>query len=331
MRTPILTVEGLNVDIALPTGTLHAVRDVSFEVNTEQTFAIVGESGCGKTMTALSLMRLLPAAARISARRLRFDGEDLLALGAGAMTNMRGSRIAMIFQDATSALNPVFRVGTQLEDVYLAHRGGRRSGARRRAMSLLERLGISSPALRMRQYPHELSGGMRQRIMIALALMCEPRLVIADEPTTALDVTVQAQILELLLELQRELKLALILIAHDLGVVAQVAQRVAVMYAGEIVEMGAVPEVFGRPAHPYTQSLLACVPRRGRALGAIPGVVPTLIGEIAGCLFRNRCSSAVERCGALEPAYQDMGQGHGYRCHVPMEQRASINAERLER
>jgi peptide/nickel transport system ATP-binding protein len=325
--TPALDVRDLCVDIEVPTGTLHAVRHVSFAVAPEETFCLVGESGCGKTMTSLAIMNLLPKRGRRSAERLALGATDLLALDERALAELRGSEIAMIFQDATSALNPVFRVGAQLEEVYRRHRGtASRAEARERAESLLNRLGISAPRIRLRQYPHELSGGMRQRVMIAMALMCEPRLVIADEPTTALDVTVQAQILELLVELQQEFKLSLLLIAHDLGVVANVAHRVAVMYAGEIVETGSVDAIFAAPTHPYTRKLLGCIPRRGRPLGSIPGMVPPLIGALDGCLFRNRCDLAGPDCERGPIALTSTGSGRAYRCVRSPEQLAAARA-----
>jgi peptide/nickel transport system ATP-binding protein len=313
---PVLNVRGLSVDIGVPTGTLHAVRNVSFDVAAEETFCLVGESGCGKTMTALAIMGLLPRRAKRTAAGLALAGEDLLPLDDRALADIRGARVAMIFQDATSALNPVFTLGSQLEGVYLRHRRASRAEARERAEFLLARLGISSPRLRLGQYPHELSGGMRQRMMIAMALMCGPELLIADEPTTALDVTVQAQILELLVDLQQEFKIALLMIAHDLGVVANVAHRVAVMYAGEIVETGAVEQIFASPTHPYTQMLLECIPRRGRPLGSIPGMVPTLIGDLSGCLFRDRCDRAEPNCADRDVPLAAAGPEHRYRCLI---------------
>jgi peptide/nickel transport system ATP-binding protein len=313
---PILEVAGLSVDITVPTGVLHAVSDVSFTVGREETFSLVGESGCGKTMTALAIMGLLPRRAKLTAERIALEGQDLTSLSEGALADIRGERVAMIFQDATSALNPVFTIGSQLEDVYLRHKKSSRKEARERALYLLERLGITSPRLRLGQFPHELSGGMRQRMMIAMALMCEPTLVIADEPTTALDVTVQAQILQLLVSLQEEFKLSLILIAHDLGVVANVAHRMAVMYAGSIVETGTVEQVFSAPTHPYAQALMACIPRRGEPLGSIPGMVPTLVGELSGCMFRNRCQHVKDACSTTSVALTDIGAGHQYRCLI---------------
>ncbi len=317
--TPVLEVAGLSVDIDVPAGELHAVSNVDFHVGRGETFCLVGESGCGKTISALAAMRLLPRRARMRATRLALDGTDLLSLGATAFARLRGDRMAMIFQDPMTSLNPVYTVGNQLAEVYVRHGKGNRRAARDRAMYLLDRVGIMAPAVRLAQYPHQLSGGLRQRMMIAMALMCDPTLIIADEPTTALDVTVQAQILHLLADLQREFNMALILITHDLGVVARIADRMAVMYAGRIVETGTAAEIFARPMHPSTQGLLECIPRpgvtvRGAALRSIPGMVPSLIGDFAGCLFRNRCPWAQARCADGEIAIRALGPGRGYRC-----------------
>ena len=270
-NSPELRVEDLSVAVATPAGRLNAVSGVSFSVDPGETLCLVGESGCGKTLTALSILGLLPANASVSARAITFRGRDLRMLNARALADLRGDRIAMIFQDPMTALNPVYTIGNQLIETYQRHRGDSARAAWARAEYLLERCGVSQPGVRLRQYPHELSGGLRQRMMIAMALMCEPTLIIADEPTTALDVTIQAQIMALLKDLQREFGMALVLITHDLGVVAQVADRVAVMYAGEIVETGTVFDVFAEPLHPYTSGLLACVPsgssRRNPSLG----------------------------------------------------------------
>ncbi len=315
---PLLDVEGLSVEIKVPGGMLHAVTDVSFSVAPGETFCLVGKSGCGKTMTALALMQLLPRKARFKASRIAFEGRDLFKLGEREMAALRGNRFGMIFQDPMTSLNPVYTIGNQLEEVYLRHRSGPRRDARERAEYLLARAGVNSPKLRLAQFPHQLSGGLRQRMMIAMALMCEPSLLIADEPTTSLDVTVQVQILRLFKELAHEFRVALILITHDLGIVAQMAQRVAVMYAGRIVETGTVAEVLRSPQHPYTQGLLECVPvagadRRAR-LGSIPGIVPSLIGASAGCSFRNRCHYATAPCAGGEIAMRELGNGRGYRC-----------------
>ena len=318
---PILSVEGMSVDIAAPSGQLHAVRDVDFHVMPRETFCIVGESGCGKTMTSLALMRLLPASARLTAARMELDGLDLLTLSPREMSALRGDRLGMIFQDPMTSLNPVYTVGDQMEEVYLRHRAATRKEARERAEYLLQRVGIMSPALRLRQFPHQLSGGLRQRVMIAMTLMCEPKLIIADEPTTALDVTVQAQILQMLTLLQQEFGMAIILITHNLGIVARMADRLAVMYAGKIIETGGAIDVFTNPQHPYTRGLLRCMPGYGmrgaeRRLGSIPGLVPSLIGRVDGCSFRNRCDFATSDCASGDLALRAVTAGHSYRCRL---------------
>ncbi|MEW5880337.1 MAG: ABC transporter ATP-binding protein [Pseudomonadota bacterium] len=313
----VLEVEALNVDIATPHGPLRAVRDVSFAVARGETLAIVGESGCGKSITSLAVMSLLPAAAKRRAKRLSLLGEDLLAASPKRVNALRGNRMAMIFQEPMTALNAAYTIGNQLMESYLVHRGGGAARARERAIELLGKVGIASAAERMAQYPHQLSGGLRQRVMIAMALMCGPELLIADEPSTALDVTIQAQILRLLADLQKELGIAMVLITHDLGVVARIAHRVAVMYAGEIVEEGAAERIFASPRHPYTRGLLSCIPvpgrtARGDRLGTIAGVVPSLVGEVRGCSFRERCTYARAECGAAVPVQSE--GAHRWRC-----------------
>jgi peptide/nickel transport system ATP-binding protein len=315
MPETLLEVEDLKVDIATGGGTLHAVRGVSFDVARGETLCLVGESGCGKSRPALAIMDLLPRQAKRLARRLRFEGRDLAK---GAMEDLRGDRIAMIFQEPMTALNPAYTIGDQLAEGYLRPKGGSAAATRDRAVHLLEKVGIASAAGRLRQYPHQLSGGLRQRVMIAMALMCEPDLLIADEPTTALDVTIQAQILRLLADLQRELGIAMVLITHDLGIVARIANRVAVMYAGEIVETASADALFRQPRHPYTQGLISCIPVPGRTepgerLGVIPGVVPSLVGEMRGCSFRDRCAFAQARC-ALAPPNRVDAEAHAWRC-----------------
>jgi peptide/nickel transport system ATP-binding protein len=317
MAAPLLRVEDLAVDIATARGTLHAVRGVSFEVGAGETLCLVGESGCGKSMTALALMGLLPDAATRRARTLTFEGEDLAAASRRRLGALRGNRMAMIFQEPMTALNPAYAIGDQLIEVHRRHRNAGATAARERAVELLEKVGITAAAERLGQYPHQLSGGLRQRVMIAMALMCAPALLIADEPTTALDVTIQAQILRLLVDLQRDLGIAVLLITHDLGVVARVAQRVAVMYAGEIVESASAADLFRAPRHPYTRGLMASIPVPGRTppggrLGAIPGIVPSLIGEVHGCAFRDRCGYAVPACADTVP--WRAAQQHGWRC-----------------
>ncbi|WP_088157204.1 ABC transporter ATP-binding protein [Achromobacter xylosoxidans] len=314
----VLDVQGLTVDIATPRGPLHAVRDVSFQVRRGETLCLVGESGCGKSMTSLAIMGLLPKAARRSTRRLSVLGEDLSAARGGRINALRGSKMAMIFQEPMTALNPAYAIGEQLTEHYIHHCKANARQARDRAVELLEKVGIASAAQRLSQYPHQLSGGLRQRVMIAMALMCGPELLIADEPSTALDVTIQAQILRLLADLQAELGIAMVLITHDLGVVARIARQVAVMYAGQIVEEGPVAELFASPRHPYTQGLLGCIPVPGRtppgeALGTIPGVVPALVGELQGCAFRDRCPHAQPQCRHDVPVH-DAASGQQWRC-----------------
>ncbi len=326
--TALLEIERLNVEIPLARGLLHPVRAVSFAVDRGETLCVVGESGCGKSLTSLAIMNLLPRTARRTAERLRFDGIDLLAQDEPRMADLRGNAMAMIFQEPMTSLNPAYTIGNQLEEALLRHRQVSRSEARARAISLLEKVGMTAAASRLGQYPHQLSGGLRQRVMIAMALMCGPRMIIADEPTTALDVTIQAQILHLLRALQREFGMAMILITHDLGIVARVADRVAVMYAGQIVETGTVRAVFTRPLHPYTQGLLRCIPipgksRRGEHLGCIPGMVPSLIGAFAGCAFRNRCSHAFDRCATTAVPLAEIESGQAYRCLLPTDECAA--------
>jgi peptide/nickel transport system ATP-binding protein len=313
----VLQVQDLSVDIATPGGTLRAVREVSFEVGRGETLCIVGESGCGKSITSLAVMSLLPAAAKRRAKALSLLGEDLLGASARRVNELRGNRMAMIFQEPMTALNPAYTIGNQLMEAYLLHRGGGQAKARERAVELLGKVGIASAAERLAQYPHQLSGGLRQRVMIAMALMCGPELLIADEPSTALDVTIQAQILRLLADLQKDLGIAMVLITHDLGVVARIAHRVAVMYAGEIVEEGSAAGVFASPRHPYTRGLLSCIPvpgrtERGGRLGTIAGVVPHLIGGIRGCGFRERCAHARPECAARIPLRS--AGGHRWLC-----------------
>jgi len=330
----ILEVENLGVDIPIASGILHAVQGVSFHVDRGETLAIVGESGCGKSLTSLALMNLLPSKAKRAADCLELDGEDLLALRERQMSDIRGRRMSMIFQEPMTSLNPAYTIGNQLTEALLRHQQVSRKEAEDRAIYLLEKVGITAAASRLRQFPHQLSGGLRQRVMIAMALMCGPDLIIADEPTTALDVTIQAQILHLLAELQREFNMGLILITHDLGVVARVADRIAVMYAGEVVETGTSVQIFDAPSHPYTQGLLECIPvpgktKRGAPLGSIPGIVPSLVGHMEGCHFAGRCRYAGEACRHGDIAMRDAVEaGHTYRCVLsPEESRRNILSE----
>ncbi len=310
----LLEIEALEIGF----GSLAAVRGASFQVEKGETHCLVGESGCGKSVSALAVMGLLAPNARRSARALRFDDQDLLRLNERAISRLRGDRMAMIFQEPMTSLNPAYTVGSQMAEVFLRHRDGGKRAALDRAAELLERVRITSPGMRLGQYPHQLSGGLRQRVMIAMALMCSPELLIADEPTTALDVTVQAQILKLLAELQQDLGLAILLITHDLGIVARVAHRVSVMYAGEVVETGPVADLFRAPMHPYTRGLLSCVPvpgkiEPGEPLGSIPGMVPRVEQGFAGCAFRQRCDLAGPDCGGMI-ARRTLEHGHAYLC-----------------
>ncbi|MBM3596943.1 MAG: ABC transporter ATP-binding protein [Alphaproteobacteria bacterium] len=315
--TALLEVEGLEISF----GSLAAVRGASLQVNKGETHCLVGESGCGKSVTALSIMGLLARNGRRDARVLRFDGTDLLALNERAMSRLRGNRLAMIFQEPMTSLNPAYTVGSQMIEVMQRHRGATRAAALARAEELLARVRITSPGMRLGQYPHQLSGGLRQRVMIAMALMCSPELLIADEPTTALDVTVQAQILRLLSDLQKDLGLAILLITHDLGVVARTAHRVSVMYAGEVVESAPVAQLFTKPMHPYTRGLLDCVPvpgkvRRDQPLGSIPGMVPRMTQSFRGCAFVERCTLARPDC-AGEIVRHRLAAQHDYLCQIP--------------
>ena len=294
---------------------------MSFSVERGETLCIVGESGCGKSMTALALMGLLPRRAVRRAGRLALDGIDLVAASDSAMSDLRGNRMGMIFQEPMTSLNPAYTVGNQMEEMLLRHRKVTQREARERAVFLLEKVGITAAASRLGQYPHQLSGGLRQRVMIAMVLMCGPDLIIADEPTTALDVTIQAQILLLLAGLRNEFGMGLVLITHDLGVVARIADRVAVMYAGQVVESGSVASVFRSPSHPYTRGLMDCIPvpgkvARGSRLGSIPGMVPSLVGTLSGCSFRERCAYARAGCES-DIALTADGHGNARRCILP--------------
>ncbi|MCZ4291598.1 ABC transporter ATP-binding protein [Hoeflea alexandrii] len=320
---PILSVRNLEVSLKTSVGELKATRGISFDICPGETFAIVGESGCGKSISSMALMGLLPRIATARADRCVFDGQEILNLSRRKLSNIRGNTLSMIFQDPMTSLNPVYTIGDQLTEVFLRHGKGNRKQARERAVFLLERVGIKNAAERLGAYPHQLSGGLRQRVVIAMAMMCRPKLIIADEPTTALDVTVQMRTLALLAELQREFGLAIILITHDLGVVASLSDRVAVMYAGQIVETAPTRQLFADPTHPYTQGLIQCIPsyeppNPDAELHTIPGMVPSLIGKQRGCAFRNRCSLAVDACGeGDEIALRELGEGHAYRCLQP--------------
>ncbi len=317
---PLLTVEGLTTAIQSRRRTLHAVEGVSFSVGRGEILGLVGESGCGKSMTALSLMRLLPPGASVAAGSVRFDGRDLLKLSNRDMRKVRGNGIAMVFQEPMTALDPAFSVGTQIAEVVRAHSAAGKDEARERAIAMLDRLGIPNAVRRVDDYPHQFSGGMRQRVMLALALVMNPKLLLADEPTTALDVTIQAQILDLIAELRRDLGLSVILITHNLGVVNEIADRVAVMYAGEIVETGTTRKIFDSPDHPYTQGLLKSMPylaTRVRELHVIPGRVPALWAMPKACRFAPRCPNRIAACDATHPDLQRTAGDHELRCFNP--------------
>ena len=315
--TPVLEARNLRVTFGT---SVAAVRGVSLTVNRGETHCLVGESGCGKSVTALAVMGLLARGGHRTAKRMSLGGIDLLSLSERGMARIRGNRMAMIFQEPMTSLNPAYTVGSQMAEVLTRHKGASRAAALERAVELMGRVGITAPDMRLGQFPHQLSGGLRQRVMIAMALMCDPELLVADEPTTALDVTVQAQILRLLATLKRELGLSILLITHDLGIVARVADRVSVMYAGEVVERAPTAELFRAPQHPYTRGLLSCVPvpgkvRRDRPLGSIPGGVPRIAPGFAGCAFRSRCAHANATCELVIPRRQ-AGAAHDYLCRL---------------
>ena len=314
MPEPLLDVHGLHVGF----GTTHAVRGVSLQLMPGETHGVVGESGCGKSVSALAVMGLLARGAARRAGHIRFEGADIAH--PDAVRRLRGHRMGMIFQEPMTSLNPAYTIGSQLTEVYRRHRRTGRGAATDRAAAMLARVGIAAPGLRLGQFPHQLSGGLRQRVMIAMALICDPALLIADEPTTALDVTVQAGILRLLAALRAEMGLGVLLITHDLGVVARVADRVSVMYAGEVVEHAPVGALFAAPGHPYTQGLLASVPvpgkvRRGEDLGSIPGTVPRLGPGFTGCAFRDRCQAAMPVCATPVPIRHPTPD-HAVLCHL---------------
>jgi oligopeptide/dipeptide ABC transporter ATP-binding protein len=323
----LLSIRGLCVDFETDAGVAPAVRGVDLDIGVGETVALVGESGCGKSVTAMSVMRLITG--RISAGSIRFQGRELQGLAEAEMRKIRGGQVGMIFQEPMTSLNPVFTVGKQIEEVLILHQKLTPRAAREQALELLERVGIPSPERRIAQYPHELSGGMKQRVMISMAIACRPKLLIADEPTTALDVTIQAQIMDLLRSLKQELGMAVLLITHDLGVVAHFAERVAVMYAGKIVEQGQVRDIFKRAAHPYTQALLAALPdpqNPTKRLEAIPGRVPSARMLPPGCAFCARCRLAFEPCPSVLPELYEIAPGHHAACLLHDPSRAPVRA-----
>ncbi len=317
MSDAVLTIEDLDTVLDTDSGLVHAVDALSLTLARGETFALVGESGCGKSMTALSILRLLPDNGRVQGGRMDLSGTDIAQLPEARMRDVRGRRVSIIFQEPSTSLNPVLPVGRQIVEVIERHTPLRGAAARAKALDWLKRVGLPEPERRIDSYPFQLSGGQKQRVMIAIALAGEPDIIIADEPTTALDVTIQKQILDLLVELQRTQGMAMLLITHDLGIVAQVAQRVALMYAGQIIEVAATKEFFARPLHPYARLLLDALPdsahRRAR-LAAIPGTVPPLHQRFTGCRFADRCPQVQEECRARPPALTQPIAGHAVRC-----------------
>jgi len=313
----LIKVEDLKTYFYTEDGTVPAVDGVSFSIEAGKTMGLVGESGCGKSVTSLSIMRLIPPPGKITGGKIIFDGTDLLELPESEMRRIRGNKISMIFQEPMTSLNPVFTIGSQIAEVIQLHQGLDKNSAMEKAIEMMRLVGIPSPELRAKDYPHQLSGGMRQRIMIAMALACNPRLLIADEPTTALDVTIQAQILELIKELREKLGMSVLLITHNLGVVAETADNVAVMYAGKIVEYGTVRDIFKNPLHPYTWGLLQAIPRldttRERLL-TIEGSVPDMISLPPGCKFAPRCMFVKNECEVSESLLEEVRPGHLSRC-----------------
>jgi dipeptide transport system ATP-binding protein len=317
----LLEIENLSVEFPSHTGVMHAVDGVSLSLDTGDVLGIVGESGSGKSVTMMALMGLVAYPGRVRADTLRFDGHDLLKLPEVERRRLTGKDLSMIFQDPTTSLNPCFTVGFQLAETLRLHMHMHKGAARKRSIELLEQVGIPAPESRLQAYPHQLSGGMSQRVMIAMAIACNPKLLIADEPTTALDVTIQAQILDLLRSLQKERGMALVLITHNMGVVSEMAQRVAVMYAGQIMEQNTADQLFTAPQHPYTEALMAAMPERSHGasrLATIPGMVPGLYDRPAGCLFAPRCNYANSSQCQTRPALHASAGGH-VRCHFPLE------------
>ena len=331
----VIEIDNLVVEFPSSQGMLRAVDGVSLKVDEGEVLGIVGESGSGKSVAMLAAMGLVPYPGRVSAERLIFGGQDLLTLSARERRKIVGKDMAMIFQEPATSLNPCYTVGFQITETLRLHENMDRKAAHRRAIELFEQVGIPAPESRLSAYPHQMSGGMNQRVMIAMAIACNPKLLIADEPTTALDVTIQAQILDLLMSLQRERGMALVLITHNMGVVSETAQRVAVMYSGQVVETNATSRLFAEPQHPYTAALLAARPesRIGDRLATIPGSVPSLYERPAGCLFAPRCTYATPRCFADRPELRDWPIGGGVRCHYPLgdpDRDAKIAADRAQ-
>ena len=317
---PLLEIENLSVEFPTSQGTLRAVDRIDLTLDEGEVLGVVGESGSGKSVTMLALMGLVGYPGRVRADRLRFDGRDLLTMSARERRQLTGKDVAMIFQEPSTSLNPCFTIGFQLAETLKKHEGMDSKAAKRRSIELLEQVGIPAPESRLKAFPHQMSGGMNQRVMIAMAIACNPRLLIADEPTTALDVTIQAQILDLLMTLQRERNMALVLITHNMGVVAETAQRIMVMYAGQIMEERKVDALFSAPQHPYSAALLAALPERSEGanrLATIPGMVPGLNDRPKGCLFSPRCAYATQHSRTVQPQLRPWQDGH-VRCHYPL-------------
>jgi oligopeptide/dipeptide ABC transporter ATP-binding protein len=318
-RSNLLTVSNLNLEFKTSRGILKALNGISFDVKRGEVFGLVGETGCGKTITGLSVLRLLPRSARITNGIINFDTTNLLDLPASEMEQVRGGRIAMIFQDPSSSLNPVFTIGSQMMRVVRQHTNLYSKQASERAGETLEAVGLPDVTRVMNSYPHQLSGGQQQRVMIAMALSCRPQLLIADEPTTALDVTIQAQILKLLRDLQKQFDISVILITHNLGVVAQTCDRLAVLYAGRVAEIGSTKDIFNNPQHPYTRGLMNAIPKpgsRGKKMTAISGTVPSNPGAMRGCPFAPRCEFAFDRCQTETPSLFTVSEGHHSACFL---------------
>jgi len=322
LREPLIQLKNLTTQFFTPEGVVKAVERVSFGIDKGRTLGVLGESGCGKSVTALTIMRLIPdPPGKILEGEIEFEGSDLLRLSPAAMRQVRGKDIAMIFQEPMTSLNPVYTIGDQIAETYVIHQGMNKPEAFQRAAEMLRLVGIPAPERRVHEYPHQLSGGMRQRAMIAMAMACRPKLLIADEPTTALDVTIQAQILDLMLGLQEEVGMAILIITHDLGVIAEVSDEVVVMYAGQVVEYASIETLFLQPRHPYTLGLMTSIPQLGRKfregkarLKEIPGLVPNLIRLPPGCLFTPRCPMAFQACTQERPPLFSLDAGHGVRC-----------------
>lgn len=315
----LLTIKDLNLEFKTSRGILKALNGISFDVQRGEVFGLVGETGCGKTITGLSILKLLPRSAKITNGEIRFDGINLLEQSTAEMQNIRGGKIAMIFQDPSSSLNPVFSIGSQMKRVIQQHTNLNKTQANARASEMIDAVGLPDVKRILNSYPHQLSGGQQQRVMIAMALSCRPQLLIADEPTTALDVTIQAQILNLLKNLQKQFDISVILITHNLGVVAQTCDRLAVLYAGRVAEIGTTKNIFNNPQHPYTRGLMNAIPKpqmRGKKMPAIAGSVPSNPGAIKGCAFAERCEFVFEKCKVESPALFPINENHRASCFL---------------